>query len=469
MKNHKICRTFAIILMLFLSISLVSASADDHCPGSECPETICIYLFEEDYGCPKCNYLYVSLEEEFGDKVNIIIHNINDDEGRELYEEFKQTYSVPYAGFPIAFIGDSFFVGEKLIADNLKSEVQKCVEEGCPCPISKIRGITPAMPRAGDYTPEGADQIEIPVIGVIDVSEMPLYLMTFIVSFVDGFNPCSLWVLAFLLGIVIFTKSRKKVFLVGITFLLVTATAYGLFIVAILNVFTYIAYDLWIRIIVSSIAAVFAFVNIKDYFWYKKGISFTISDKQKPGLFSRMRKIISLQSSIPAMIGAVAVMALGVTLIELPCTAGLPMIWAGIIATHDVSFMTFLSLLLLYLFVYLMIELVIFLAAVFTLKSSRFEESHGRILKLIGGIIMASLAYGFLFMHKAMSELMGTIRLFGAAFGLAFLVLIIHRKILPRFGILIGTEDLGEEKSKQNSEKKKEQKSKNSESNEKRK
>ncbi len=397
----------------------------------------CIHLFV-DYECPQCQKVLNFINENLSDS-ELHIYNVSEKENLELYNEFKEKYNLETAGFPIVFIGDNYLLGISEIENYLENELIECELYGCDCPIEQIDGITPGIPDDSDYVGESVEKIDVPFIGKIDASDMPAVLFTSMIAFVDGFNPCSLWVLTFLLGIVLYTGSRKKIALVGITFLTVTATVYGLFIVGLLNVFTYIGYSFWIKLIVGLLAFIFAVVNIKDYFWYKKGISFTIPDKFKPKLFKKMRNIMDPDKSLPSMLIATAVMALGVTLIELPCTSGFPMIWSGFMSDQGIFGVSFYSLLILYILIYLIIELVIFFSAVFTLKSKKFQKKHGRILKLIGGVLMLALAWVLIFRDDLMRTIVGSLYVFGFAFILSFVIMFLHQKILPKFGIKIGS------------------------------
>ncbi|MFT4260907.1 MAG: hypothetical protein ACMXX9_00560 [Candidatus Woesearchaeota archaeon] len=235
-----------------------------------------------------------------------------------------------------------------------------------------------------------ADQIlDVPIIGAVDVEQMPLFLATILIAGADGFNPCSIWVLLFLLGMIIHTKSRKKIALVGSVFLFTTAAVYGLFIAGIFTIFTFMNQLTSITYFVAILALIFGLVNVKDYFFYKKGISFTIPDKYKPEIFKKSRNLIREEKN-HILIFSTIVMALGISIIELPCTAGLPLIWSGIITTTASS--NFFWFLLLYLFVYLAIEIMILITVLITLKSFKMTEFKGRALKLIGGILIIALA-----------------------------------------------------------------------------
>ncbi len=235
----------------------------------------------------------------------------------------------------------------------------------------------------------GAEVIDFPGIGEVDIGEMPLIVSTVLIAAADGFNPCSIWVLLFLLGMIIHTRSRKIVLLVGTTFLLVTAAIYGLFISGVLNVIDLLIHIPWIKYMVAGLAAVFGVVNIKDYFWYKRGISFSISEDHRSRIARRSRALLQTNSTT-ALIGGTALLAAGVAIVELPCSAGLPLLWGGMVASADVTagYPWYLAC---YIVVYLAIEIVILAGVAISLQSYKMSEFAGRVLKLIGGVLILTL------------------------------------------------------------------------------
>ncbi|MFW5926434.1 MAG: hypothetical protein ACOCSR_00135, partial [Wenzhouxiangella sp.] len=176
------------------------------------------------------------------------------------------------------------------------------------------------------------------------------------------------------------------------------------------------------------------------YFWFQRGVSFTIDDRHKPGIFRRIRGLIADGRSMPALIVATALMAAGISLIELPCTAGFPVVWSGLVSGQEIEWPYFAFLLSLYIAIYLAIEMVVLVVALVTLRVDRFEERHGRILKLIGGVIMLALALVLVTVPELMQDATGAIGVFALALAVAVLVMIVHRHFLPRFGIRIGDE-----------------------------
>jgi cytochrome c biogenesis protein CcdA len=179
---------------------------------------------------------------------------------------------------------------------------------------------------------------------------------------------------------------------------------------------------------VAAVAALaFAVVNLKDYFWYRQGVSLTIADERKPGLYRKMRNVLAASDSLWGLLSATAVLGAGASLVEFSCTAGFPLLWTNLLAAQGVETWTFAGLLGLYLLIYQIDELAIFLAVVFTMKAIRLEERHGRLLKLIGGALMLALAIAMLVNPAAMSTLAGTGIVLGAALAGVLVALAIDR------------------------------------------
>ncbi|MBD1399736.1 thioredoxin [Pelovirga terrestris] len=380
-------------------------------------------------GCPFCERLRPQLEQLAADYPQVQLRDFEvyyDRANQQRFLEATSKYGIDSHSVPLTLIGERYWIGyREHFPDEMRGELEK---------LLGLQSGAEAAPTTA------ADTISVPLFGDINVGTMPLLLTTVLIAFVDGFNPCSLWLLTILLGILLHTRSRRKIIVVGLAFLLTTAAGYGAFMLGLLNVFLYVGYVVWIKIVVGLLALTFAVVNIKDYFWFQQGVSFTISDKHKPGIFKRMRNIIHQDMSTAGMVGATIIMALGVTLVELPCTAGFPVIWSNIAAQQGVTGIEFALLFVIYLTIYLGVEIAILATAVITLKKSVFEEKHGRILKLISGVIMLVLAYGIVFAYDTLGSLGGVLGLFGAAAVIIAIVLILHRIILPRCGISIGSE-----------------------------
>jgi hypothetical protein len=169
-------------------------------------------------------------------------------------------------------------------------------------------------------------------------------------------------------------------------------------------------------------------------------LSFTIADDKKSGIYKGIRNVMKAGDSLWGLVSATFVMAIGVSVVEFSCTAGFPVLWTNLLTAQHVGTLTFILLLLLYMLIYQIDEIGIFLAAVFTLRASRLEEKHGRILKLMGGMLMLTLAGVMIIKPALMNKLSSSLLIFVFAFVAAMVVLLVHRKVLPHYGIYIGSE-----------------------------
>ncbi len=445
---------FKLGLVLLITITLVWLGAATVQAQTQNADHPIIYLFWGD-GCPHCAAEKPFLEELAAANPSIEIRAYevwSSDSNRELMFKMAAAYGFEPTGVPTTFIGSQYFVGfSDVIQEQIQAAVDVCLASGCPDAGAGIIDGKASDVVTGPVQPEvidpNASYIDVPLLGRIDLNTQSLTISTLLISFVDGFNPCSLWVLSMLMALSIHTGSRRKVLLIGLIFLTVTAGIYALFIVGLFSVLKVVSFVGWIQIVVALVAFTMAIINIKDYFFYKEGVSLTISEKDRGSLLPKMRNVLAKSDNFWGLAGATVVLSAGVSLVEFSCTAGFPVIWSNLLTAHNVSTGTFIGLLILYMVIYQLDEMAIFGTVVVTLKSSRLEEKHGRILKLIGGALMLTLAIVMLIDPKIMNNLSSSLLVFGIAFGFAGLILLLHRVILPKFGIYIGSE-VGKKKKK---------------------
>lgn len=242
----------------------------------------------------------------------------------------------------------------------------------------------------------GDDQIDVPVLGRLSASKLGMPIFTVLIGLVDGFNPCAMWVLLFLLSILVNLKDRKRILAIAATFVIVSGLAYFAFMAAWLNVFMLIGYLRPIQISLAVIAVVVGMVHIKDFFAFRKGFSLSIPESAKPGLYARVRRIVTAEHLMPAMAGAF-VLAVLVNIIELLCTAGLPALYTNILSQQGFSAPVRYSYLAFYILAYMFDDSLMVGVVVLTLSRKKLQESHGRWLKLISGAAIVILGVIMLF------------------------------------------------------------------------
>ena len=237
-------------------------------------------------------------------------------------------------------------------------------------------------------------KIEIPFFGEIDLTQLSLPALTIILGLLDGFNPCAMFILCFLLVFLVGTKSRKKVFIIGGTFLFISGFVYFLFISAWFNFFMIFKFVPILKLIVGLLVVIAGLINIKDYFFFQKGISLTLPKTWKPKVIDKMKNLITL-TNLPAMIAGVITIAFIVNVVELMCTFGFPMMYTQRLAAYNLSQTTYYLYILMYCIMYMIDDFILFSIAVGTLSSMKMTQKRVRAMKLISGILMIALAIWF--------------------------------------------------------------------------
>ena len=452
-KIQVLIRISQVLVFALAAWFLLGAIQDNSAIASTLSDDpVAVYFFWGD-GCPHCEDAKPFLADLAHRYPQIVIRDFEvwrSPENLAHLRAMAARLDFEPRAVPTFIIGNRHWVG---FSDQLAREMERHVA-GCVaslrCPDAGagiIPGVEPpALPQEPDYEEplaESPQVLALPLVGEIDLGAQSLLFSTALIAFVDGFNPCSLWVLSVLIALTLHTGSRKKVLIIGFTFLAVTAAVYVIFIAGLFTVLSIIGFLGWIQILMAAIALVFALINIKDYFWFQEGISLTIADDKKPGIYQRARRVLNASDSLWGMVGATILLAVGVAVVEFGCTAGFPVIWTNLLASQNASPATFAWLLALYMVIYLLDEIAIFLAAVITLRAGKLEEKFGRILKLVGGMLMLTLAVVLIIDPTLMNELRNSLLIFGAAFLATALVLVVHRWVLPRFGVHLGTELAG--------------------------
>jgi len=435
-----------LLALIFISTPLAAPIEARAAPDNE----VTLYFFWGE-GCPHCaaaKPMLAQLQARYPQLEVRSFEVANSAENRRLFADMAAKLEIKHTSMPTFILGRKYWVGyvESTTPRQLEAAVVQCLASGCPDAGADVFAPAVEPPLSGrSGIPEAPapnrEMIDLPIFGQVDAGSQSLAVSTLLIAMVDGVNPCSLWVLSVLLALTLRTGSRRAIAIIGLVFIFVTALVYALFIAGLFSIFSVVSFAPWVRILVALVAAGFAAINIKDYFWFKKGVSLSIPEASKPGIYQRMRRVLVVADSMPALVAATAALAAGVSFVELACTAGFPVLWTNIVAAKGVTPTIFALLLGLYMLVYQFDELVIFGGVVVTMRATKLQEKHGRLLKLIGGMLMLSLAIVMLINPSVMNNVRTSLLVFAAAGAASLLVLLIQRSMLPRLGIRIGATD----------------------------
>lgn len=237
--------------------------------------------------------------------------------------------------------------------------------------------------------------INLPLLGNFDISNASLPVLTVVLGLIDGFNPCAMWSLVFLLTLLIKTKERKKVWLIGGTFIFVSGSIYYLFMIAWLNAFLFISYLTVARWVIGLSAIAFGVYNIRDAIKYRGKCKVTNS-KSKYQFIEKV-KAFARPKALPASILGVALLAASVNMIELLCSAGFPAVYTASLSISHLPAWQYYLYILGYILFYMLDDVLIFALAVITMRMVSMTEKYTFYSNLIGGAVIVILGFLLIF------------------------------------------------------------------------
>lgn len=246
------------------------------------------------------------------------------------------------------------------------------------------------------------DVVNAPLVGPLSASRLGLPLFTVALGLLDGFNPCAMWALLLILALLVGLGDRRRMLLIGGTFVLVGGLLYYAFMAAWLELFLLIGFSRALQVGLGLVAVVVGLVNLKDFVAFGTGPSLSIPASAKPGIYARMRRVVTAQNLTAALL-AVAALSVMVNVVELLCTAGLPTLYTQILGARDLSRPAFHGYLLLYIAAYIFDDMLMLLIAVTTLSRPALQERAGRGLKLLSGAVMLGLGLVLVFRPQWLS------------------------------------------------------------------
>lgn len=404
-KILKFLIVFAILLLL-----PVSAKADE--------KVINIHLFYGN-GCPHCAAEEEFLSDYLKDRTDVKLYKYEiwyDSHNQELLSKVqKEMGTTNKNGVPFTVIGKKTIVGyadgvtDEQIKDTINyylnndyrdyageitGKVKKTeVKEDTIKDESKTKDKKENKIEKADDTKDSDqtdENVTVPVLGKINAKKVSLPILAVVLGFVDGFNPCAMWILIFLITMLFNMKDRKKMWILGLTFILTSGIVYLMFMLAWLNLATFISKIAFIRLLIAVIALVVGLINVYKYIdsLKKKDEGCDVVDKKDRKKI--MEKIISItheKKFIIALLG-IMVLAASVNIIELMCSIGIPLLFTQILAMNNLNTFSYMIYMFIYIFFFLIDDIVIFVISMVTLKVTGLSTKYTKYSHLVGGIIM---------------------------------------------------------------------------------
>ena len=360
-----------LLLLMFLAFSAAVIHTEK--AGAESGQNVHLYFFWS-HRCPHCLQAEPFLQKLEQAHPWLTVHRydlINNQDSVNRYISMAAALGRPANAVP-GFI----FCGQMLVGFDSENGIGKELE-------SKLLSCYGSKENAQ----AGLDTLNLPVLGKIHYQDFSLPVFTFVIAALDAFNPCAFFVLFFLLSLIVNSRSRARIALIGGTFVLFSGLMYFMFMAAWLNLFLLTGPLAFISAIAGIIAILVGVINVKDYFFFKQGISLSIPDAAQSKIFQRMR-ILTQAGQWPAMLAATVVLAIAANSYELLCTAGLPMVYTRVLTLNELSPIQYYLYLGLYNLIYIIPLLLI--VAGFTLTLGRLKLLSGSMMLGLGGILLVA-------------------------------------------------------------------------------
>lgn len=340
-------------------------------PGPAEPGCTVVEVFVRQ-GCPHCAdaKAFLSSLQASHPQLAIVYFDVGQDiRARERLLALSERHHITRPGVP-AFLA----CGEFLVGYGASAGTPQWLE-------ARLVGNPPAAPPSGSIDT---------VLGKLSATSLGLPLFTVAVGLVDGFNPCAMWVLLFLLSILVNIRDRRRIALIAGTFVLVSGLVYFAFMAAWLNLFLFIGFTRWLQIGIGLLALAMGAIHLKDFYAPGRGVSLSIPDAAKPGLYARVRDVMHARN-IGAALVAIVLLAFVVNAVELLCTAGLPALYTQILSQYQLSSSQHYGYLALYNLAYILDDGIMVGIAVITLNKRKLQQDEGRWLKLVSGLVVIAL------------------------------------------------------------------------------
>ena len=397
----KIIYTLILFLMFIPSISAKENEVN-------------IYFFHSNT-CPHCKEEIKLLNEldEYYDNINIYKYEISDDNNSVLLSNIGTLLDVKITGVPFTIIGNKYFVGyssensKKTFISTIKyfstysytDVVGKYIKENNFPNSEEIilptDGITPDI-SPEEYNKNYANYtFNLPIIGQVDTSKLTLPLTTIVIGLVDGFNPCAMWILLFLITMLVGLNDRKKMFILGLSFILTSGVVYFLIMLLWLDLSKLLINVSYIRIIIGLTGIIIGSINLLKGLKKEKGCTI-VEDKKRNKIITKIRSFTKEKNMFLCILGVVT-LGVSVNVIELACSLGLPLIYTEILSLANITKLESIIYLIIYIFFFLIDDIIVFIIAMFTLKVTGLSNKYSKLSKILGGVILILLGVLLIF------------------------------------------------------------------------
>lgn len=365
---------FVLFLLLIIPTSTLALSKDynDYVGkyyNIKNDEKVNIYLFYSKI-CPHCQKeekYFETLKEKYQDKINIYTYEVTENKtNNEIMKSLKKELKENSQGVPFTIIGSKTFLGyDESLNERIENTIESYLDENTK--------------TDNTYT--------IPILGKIEAKNASIILIAIILGFIDGFNPCAMWILLLLINMCISIKDKKKMLIVCLTFIITSGIIYFLSMLGIGFILdlTTISY---IRNIIAILAIILGIYNLYTYLKTRKQTGCHVVKKEKrKTIITKINNILNNKNTL-LMFGGTIILATSVSLVEMACSLGFPTIFLKLLSINNIHSFLKVTYLLIYILFYLIDDIVVLFLSIKAFETKGISTKYNKYVHLIGGLIM---------------------------------------------------------------------------------
>ena len=365
---------FILFLLLIIPTSTLALSKDynDYVGkyyNIKNDEKVNIYLFYSKI-CPHCQKeekYFETLKEKYQDKINIYTYEVTENKtNNEIMKSLKKELKENSQGVPFTIIGSKTFLGyDESLNERIENTIESYLDENTK--------------TDNTYT--------IPILGKIEAKNASIILIAIILGFIDGFNPCAMWILLLLINMCISIKDKKKMLIVCLTFIITSGIIYFLSMLGIGFILdlTTISY---IRNIIAILAIILGIYNLYTYLKTRKQTGCHVVKKEKrKTIITKINNILNNKNTL-LMFGGTIILATSVSLVEMACSLGFPTIFLELLSINNIHSFLKVTYLLIYILFYLIDDIVVLFLSIKAFEAKGISTKYNKYVHLIGGLIM---------------------------------------------------------------------------------
>jgi glutaredoxin len=354
-----------------------------------------VYAFVAD-GCPHCEEALEFLSQQARNDGTLRVHRLEvtrSADNRRLLAAVAPRVRADPSGVPFVVIGEQAFVGyhdDTSTGREYLAAIDACRRMPCPDLLGEAR--TGAAPDASLQPPSRApaERIAVPLLGEVSLRGLSLPVLTIVLGAIDGFNPCAMWTLVFLIGLLLGMQDRTRMWALGTAFIAGSAAVYFLFMAAWLNLLLFLGTVIWVRSAIALVAIAGGLYYLREYVLNPEAACKVTAPEGRQRVFRKLKELASERNFLLAL-GGILVLAFAVNLVEAVCSAGIPAVYAQVLAANALPTWQYYAYIGLYVVVFMLDDLFVFVVAMKTLEFTGLGARYTRAASLVGGILLLAL------------------------------------------------------------------------------